>query len=39
MAMHILDIKREDLIEEVEEVIGVPTFLEYSQDAMTFFIS
>lgn len=39
MAMHILDIKREDLIDEVEEVIGVPTFLEYSQDAMTFFIS
>jgi len=39
MAMHILDIKREDLIDEVEDVIGVPTFLEHSRDAMTFFIS
>jgi peroxiredoxin family protein len=39
MAMNILDIKREDLIDEVQEVIGVPTFLEYSKDAITFFIS
>ncbi len=38
MAMHILDIKKEDLIDEVEEVIGVPTFLEHSKDAMTLFI-
>jgi peroxiredoxin family protein len=38
MAMHILDIKREDLIDEVEEVIGVATFLKYSKDAMTLFI-
>ena len=38
MAMHILDIKRDDLIDEVEEVIGVPTFLEHSRDAMTLFI-
>jgi peroxiredoxin family protein len=38
MAMHILDIKKEDLIDEVEEVIGVPTFLEHSRDAMTLFI-
>ena len=39
MAMHILDIKKEDLIDEVEDVVGVPTFLEQSRDAMTFFIS
>ncbi len=39
MAMHILDIKREDLIAEVEDVIGVPTFLDQSKDAMTLFIS
>ncbi|MFQ5646099.1 MAG: DsrE/DsrF/DrsH-like family protein [bacterium] len=39
MAMHILDIDKSDLIDEIEEVVGVPTFLEYSRDAETIFIS
>jgi len=38
MAMHIMDIKKEDLIDEVSEVVGVPTFLEYAKDGMTLFI-
>jgi peroxiredoxin family protein len=39
MAMHILDIRKEDLIDEVKEVIGVPTFLETSKDGQVLFIS
>ncbi len=38
MAMNILGIKKSDLIEEVQQVIGVPTFLAYSQDAQVLFI-
>jgi peroxiredoxin family protein len=38
MAMNILGLKRSDLIDEVQEVIGVPTFLSYSQDAQVLFI-
>lgn len=38
MAMHILGIKKEDLVDDVKEVIGVATFLEYSQDAQVIFI-
>jgi len=33
-------IKKEDLIDDVKEVIGVPTFLKYSEDApSTFYLS
>ncbi len=39
MAMHILGVKKEDLINEVEEVVGVPTFLERSKDGQIVFIS
>jgi peroxiredoxin family protein len=38
MAMNILGIKKTDLIDEVKEVIGVPTFLNMSQDAQVLFI-
>ena len=38
MAMNILGITKDDLIDEVKEVIGVPTFLNYSQDAQVLFI-
>jgi len=38
MAMHILEISKEDLIDEVQEVIGVSTFLDYSKDAKIIFI-
>ncbi len=38
MAMHILGIKKEDLIDEVKEVVGVPTFLEYARGGTTLFI-
>jgi peroxiredoxin family protein len=38
MAMNILGIKRSDLIDEVKEVIGVPTFLSMSSDAQVLFI-
>jgi peroxiredoxin family protein len=38
MAMNILGIKKEDLIDEIKEVIGVPSFLEYSRDAKIIFI-
>jgi len=38
MAMNILGITRSDLIDEVREVIGVPTFLKLSQDAQVLFI-
>ena len=39
MAMHILGIAKEDLIDDVKEVIGVPTFLDYSKDGQVVFIS
>jgi peroxiredoxin family protein len=38
MAMHILEIRKEDLIDEVKEVIGVSTFLDRSKDAKIIFI-
>lgn len=38
MAMNILEIERDDLVEQVQEVIGVSTFLDYSQDAKIIFI-
>jgi peroxiredoxin family protein len=38
MAMHILGIEKTDLIDDVWEVIGVPTFLKYSEDAQVLFI-
>jgi peroxiredoxin family protein len=38
MAMHILGITQEDLIDDVKEIIGVPTFLRYSEDAHVLFI-
>ncbi len=38
MAMVILGIKREDLIPEVKEVLGVSKFLEYSKDAEVLFV-
>jgi peroxiredoxin family protein len=38
MAMHILELKKEDLIDEVTEVIGVSTFLDRSRDAKILFI-
>ncbi|MBD3346700.1 MAG: hypothetical protein GF401_16715, partial [Chitinivibrionales bacterium] len=38
MAMNILGIKREDLDEYVKEIIGVATFLKYSEDAQVIFI-
>jgi peroxiredoxin family protein len=39
MAMHILGLRKEDLIDEVTEIVGVPTFLEYSKDGQVIFIS
>jgi peroxiredoxin family protein len=38
MAMHILELKKEDLVDEVAEVIGVSTFLGRSRDAKIIFI-
>ena len=38
MAMNILSIKKEDLLDEVKEVIGVVTFLGQSEDAHIIFI-
>jgi peroxiredoxin family protein len=39
MAMHILGIDKSDLIDEVKEVVGVPTFLEYAREGQVIFIS
>jgi peroxiredoxin family protein len=39
MAMHILGVTKNDLVDDVREVIGVPTFLEYSKDGQVVFIS
>jgi peroxiredoxin family protein len=38
MAMNILGIQKSDLIDDVRDVIGVPTFLAMSQDAQVLFI-
>jgi peroxiredoxin family protein len=38
MAMHILGLTKEDLIDDVKEIIGVPTFLKYSEDTQVLFI-
>lgn len=38
MAMGILEIKKEDLIDEVKDIVGVATFLEASKGGMTLFI-
>jgi peroxiredoxin family protein len=38
MAMHILELRQEDLVEQVKEVIGVSTFLDLSRDAKILFI-
>ncbi len=38
MSMQILGIKKEDLVDEAEEVAGVPTFLDNSEDAKIIFI-
>jgi len=38
MAMQILEIKKEDLMPEVQDIVGVPTFLERARDGMTLFI-
>jgi len=39
MAMHVLELSREDLIDEIEGVVGVATFLNESKDAQIIFIS
>jgi peroxiredoxin family protein len=38
MAMHVLGIDRDDLVDEVEDVAGVATFLNESEDAHIIFI-
>lgn len=38
MSMNILGIKKEDFIPEIKEVIGVPTFLELSNNGETLFV-
>ena len=38
MALNILGVKKEDLIPEVKEIIGVAKFLEYSEGGQTLFI-
>jgi peroxiredoxin family protein len=38
MAMHILELAKEDLVDEVTEVIGVSTFLDRSRDAKIIFV-
>jgi len=38
MAMHILGIQKADLIHEVKDVLGVPTFLQLSEGGQTIFI-
>ena len=38
MAMQILELKREDLVDQVKDVIGVSTFLDRSRDAKILFI-
>lgn len=38
MSMHILGVSKEDLIDDVQEVVGVATFLNESEDAHIIFI-
>lgn len=38
MAMHILGVSKDDLIDDVSEVVGVATFLNESEDAHIIFI-
>jgi peroxiredoxin family protein len=38
MAMHILGINKDDLVDDVEKIVGVPTFLKLSEDAQVLFI-
>jgi len=38
MALHILELERSDLIEEVEDVVGVATFLNDSENAHIIFV-
>ncbi len=38
MALHILELERDDLIEEVEGVVGVATFLNESENAHIIFV-
>lgn len=38
MALHILELKREDLVDEVEDVVGVATFLNESENGHIIFV-
>ncbi len=38
MAMHILGLEKGDFIHEVEDVLGVATFLKLSQGGQTLFV-
>ncbi len=38
MAMNILEIKREELDDDIVDVLGVPTFLEHAEGGQTLFI-
>ena len=38
MALHILELEREDLIDEVEDVVGVATFLNESENGHIIFV-
>jgi len=38
MAMHILELSREDLVDEVEDVVGVATFLNESENGHIIFV-
>lgn len=38
MAMHVLELEKSDLIDEVKDVVGVATFLNDSEDAHIIFI-
>ena len=38
MAMHVLGLKREDFIPEVKDVLGVASFLKFSEGGQTLFI-
>jgi peroxiredoxin family protein len=38
MALHILELERDDLIEEVADVVGVATFLNESENGHIIFV-
>jgi peroxiredoxin family protein len=38
MAMHVLELSRDDFIPEVKDVLGVASFLELSKGGQTLFI-